>query len=162
MTVAIVDRDMSTSDLVALLRQNVRTGTFTLASGRTSDFYVDARQVTLHGRGAAIVGRLVLSRLRPDVVAVGGMTVGADPIACAAAALSEQVLGRPIHAFLVRKEAKEHGTGNLVEGLGNLSAGAKVCVVEDTATSGGSLLKAVARVREAGLDVVQCITVVDR
>lgn len=153
---------MSKAALVALVKKNARFGTFTLSSGKTSDFYVDARQVTLHAEGAALVGRLVLERLRPDVVAVGGMTLGADPIACAAAALSLETLGRPIHAFLVRKEAKAHGTGNVVEGLGNLAPGSKVCVVEDTTTSGGSLLKAIERTREAGLDVVQCVTVVDR
>lgn len=150
-------------ELVALLRErSVRTGTFTLASGRVSDLYVDTRQTTLHARGSALVARLLLARLRPEVVAVGGMTLGADPIACAAAAWSEAVLGRPVHAFLVRKEAKAHGTGNPVEGMGNLSAGDPVCVVEDTTTTGGSLLKAVERAREAGLRVVQCVTVVDR
>jgi orotate phosphoribosyltransferase len=149
--------------LVAILRErSVKTGTFTLASGAVSDLYVDARQTTLHAEGAALVARLVLARLRPDVVGVGGMTLGADPIACAAAAWSTAVLGRPIHAFLVRKEAKGHGTGNAVEGVANLGPGARVCVVEDTTTTGGSLLKAVDAARAAGLDVVQCITVVDR
>lgn len=150
-------------ELVALLRErSVRTGTFTLASGRVSDLYVDARQTTLHARGSALVARLLLQRLKPEVVAVGGLTLGADPIACSAAALSEAVLGRPVHAFLVRKEAKAHGTGNPVEGMGNLAAGDAVCVVEDTTTTGGSLIKAVERAREAGLRVVQCVTVVDR
>ncbi len=149
--------------LIALLRErSVKTGTFTLASGRTSDLYVDARQTTLHAEGAAIVGRLVLSRLSSEVVGVGGMTLGADPIACAASALSVATLGRPIHAFLVRKEPKAHGTGLPVEGVANLGAGAKVCVVEDTTTTGGSLLKAVDAARAAGLDVVQCLTIVDR
>lgn len=150
------------TDLVRLLRPHVRRGTFTLASGRVSDLYVDARQVTLHGTGAALIGRLVLQRLRPEVVAVGGLTLGADPIACSAAALSVQVLGRPVHAFLVRKEPKGHGTASLVEGMGNLGPGARVCVVEDTSTTGGSLVKAVEHARAAGLDVVQAITVVDR
>src|SRR5689334_5050977 len=97
--------------LVALLRErSVRTGTFVLASGKTSDLYVDARVTTLHAEGSAIVARLILARLRPDVVGVGGMTLGADPIACAAAARSIEALGRPVHAFLIRKEAKGHGT----------------------------------------------------
>lgn len=149
--------------LVAILRErSVRVGTFTLASGKTSDFYVDARLTTLHAEGGAIVARLTLDRLRPEVVAVGGLTLGADPIACAAAAWSMPHLGRPIHAFLIRKEPKGHGTGQQVEGLANLPAGAKVCIVEDTTTTGGSLLKAVALARDAGLDVIQCITVVDR
>lgn len=149
--------------LVQLLKErSVRWGTFTLASGRTSDLYVDARQTTLHAEGAAIVARLVLARLRPDVVGVGGMTLGADPIACAAAAASIAVLGRPVHAFLVRKEPKAHGTGLPVEGVANLGPGAKVCVVEDTTTTGGSLLKSVDAALAAGLQVVQCLTVVDR
>lgn len=149
--------------LVGLLRErSVRTGSFVLASGKTSDLYVDARATTLHADGAAWVARLVLARLRPDVLGVGGMTLGADPIACATSALSVGVLGRPVHAFLIRKEAKAHGTGQRVEGVANLGAGARVCIVEDTTTTGGSLLAAVDAAREAGLDVVQCITVVDR
>lgn len=149
--------------LAALLRErSVRTGAFVLASGRTSDLYVDARATTLHAEGAALVAKLVLGRLRAEVIGVGGMTLGADPIACAASARSIAVLGRPVHAFLIRKEAKGHGTGQRIEGLGNLGRGARVCVVEDTTTTGGSLLAAVAAAREAGLDVVQCLTVVDR
>lgn len=149
--------------LVAILRErSVRTGQFTLASGKTSDLYVDARQTTLHAEGAAVVARLVLGRLLPDVVGVGGLTLGADPIACAAASWSVFQLGRPVHAFLIRKEAKGHGTTQQVEGLANLPAGSRVCVVEDTTTTGGSLLQAVSAARAAGLEVVQCITVVDR
>lgn len=148
--------------LFALLRdKSVRHGTFTLTSGRTSDFYVDARQTTLHGEGAWLVAKLLLERLREDVVGVGGLTLGADPIACATAAVA-WTQGRVLHAFLIRKAPKGHGTGRLVEGLANLPAGSKVAVVEDTTTTGGSLLAAVERAREAGLDVVQCITVVER
>jgi orotate phosphoribosyltransferase len=149
--------------LVALLRErSVRTGSFVLASGKTSDLYVDARVTTLHAEGAALLARLILARLRPDVVGVGGMTLGADPIACAASARSIEVLGRPVHAFLIRKEPKGHGTAQQVEGFANLGPGAKVCVVEDTTTTGGSLLKAVEVAKAASLDVVQAITVVDR
>lgn len=148
--------------LVALLREkSVKTGTFQLASGKTSDFYVDARQTTLHAEGAWLVGKLVLERLHPSVQAVGGMTLGADPIACAAAALSGET-ERLVHAFLIRKEPKGHGTASQVEGTGNLPRGTRVAVVEDTTTTGTSLLRAVRLAEEAGLDVVQCITVVDR
>ena len=148
--------------LVGLLREkSVRTGTFTLASGRTSDFYVDARQTTLHGEGGWLVGTLVCARLRSDVVGVGGMTLGADPIASATAAVA-WAEGRTLHAFLIRKSAKSHGTGSEVEGLANLPRGSKVAMVEDTTTTGGSLLRAVEAAQRAGLDVVQCITVVDR
>ncbi|TNE92226.1 MAG: orotate phosphoribosyltransferase [Deltaproteobacteria bacterium] len=150
------------TELLALLREkSVKYGTFTLASGKTSDFYVDARQTTLHARGSALVAQLVLERLADGVVGVGGLTMGADPVASSAAALSGH-LGRPVHGFLIRKEPKGHGVGAYVVGLGNLPEGSKVCIVEDTTTTGGSLLKAVDRAREAGLDVVQTLTVVDR
>lgn len=150
------------SELIELLREkSVRFGTFTLASGKTSDFYVDARQTTLHARGSLLVAEAVLAQLDDDVVAVGGLTMGADPIACAVATLST-LRGRPIHAFLIRKEAKSHGTGKRVEGLANVPQGSRVAIVEDTTTTGGSLLQAVDAAAEAGLDVAQCITVVDR
>ena len=150
------------SELIQLLRdKSVQFGTFTLASGKTSDFYVDARQTTLNGRGSLLVARAVMQTLRDDVVAVGGMTLGADPIACSTATLAA-TMGRPLHAFLIRKEAKDHGTGRTVEGMANLPEGSKVAIVEDTTTTGGSLLRAVESAQAAGLDVVQCITVVDR
>ncbi len=149
--------------LIEILRErSVQRGDFTLASGAKSDFYLDVRQTTLNAEGAAIVGRLVLERLHPEVVGVGGPTLGADPIACSAAAQSLAVLGKPVHAFLIRKEAKGHGTRRYVEGMASLAPNAPVCLVEDTTTSGSSLLVAVDRAREAGLDVVQCICVVDR
>ncbi len=148
--------------LVALLRErSVKWGRFVLASGRESDFYVDARQTTLHGEGAHCVARLLLAHLDPDVVGVGGLTLGADPIACATAAVAWGQ-GRTLHAFLIRKEAKGHGTAGRVEGLANLPPGSRVAVVEDTTTTGGSLLAAVEAARAAGLEVVQCITVVER
>lgn len=149
--------------LIELLRQlSVRTGTFQLASGGTTDLYLDVRQTTLHAEGAEHVAHLVLERLHPDAVAIGGPTLGADPIACSAAAYSRAVLGRDVHGFLVRKEAKGHGTGNLIEGMASLRPGSAVCVVEDTTTTGGSLLGAIERIREAGLKVVQCLVVVER
>ncbi|MEM6925412.1 MAG: orotate phosphoribosyltransferase [Myxococcota bacterium] len=149
--------------LLALLREHsIQHGTFQLSSGGTSSVYVDVRQTTLNAEGAEHVAHLVLARLHPDVQAVGGPTLGADPIACAAAAWSRTVLGRDIHAFLIRKEKKGHGTGRFVEGLSSLAEGARVCVVEDTTTTGGSLLRAVDRARQAGLDVKQCLTIVER
>jgi orotate phosphoribosyltransferase len=150
------------SRLLVLLRErSVRRGQFTLASGRSSDLYVDVRQTSLHAEGAWIIGELILARLRPDVVAVGGLTLGADPIACAVAPLSHAA-GRPVNAFLIRKESKGHGTQDFLEGRAGLVPGAKVAIVEDTTTTGGSLFTAVERARQAGLEVVQCITVVDR
>ena len=150
------------AELLAILREkSVRYGSFTLASGKQSDFYVDARQTTLNARGAALVAETILARLAPGILAVGGLTLGADPIASSVAAISGSQGGH-IHGFLIRKEPKGHGVGSYVVGLGNIPSGSKVCVVEDTTTTGGSLLKAIERATEAGLEVVQCITVVDR
>lgn len=148
--------------LVEILRErSVRRERFTLASGRQSDFYVDCRMTTLHPEGAAIIARLILERLKPGIVAVGGPVTGADPIAGAVAAMSWGT-DRPIHGFMVRKQLKDHGTGQWVEGAGMLEQGARVCVVEDTVTTGGSLLRAVETVQLQGFEVAQCITVVDR
>ena len=148
--------------LVELLEErSIRRGHFVLASGKESDFYVDARLTTLHAEGAAIIAALVLDRLEPHVVGIGGPVTGADPIVGAVVAQSWH-RGRPVHGFMVRKEPKGHGLGQWLEGRGNLPNGAAVCLVEDTVTTGGSLLRAIERVQEAGLDVVQVIAVVDR
>jgi len=144
-----------------LLERSVRHGTFTLASGKTSDLYVDARQTTLSPEGAAVIAELILDRLHPEAVGVGGPVTGADPITGAVALLSWQ-RDRPIHGFMVRKAAKAHGTGNQVEGRAGLPDGAKVCMIEDTVTTGGSLIEAIHAVEAAGLEVVQVICVVDR
>ncbi len=148
--------------LMELLRElSVRTGQFTLSSGKTSDFYVDVKQTSMNAEGSWLIAALMLDKLRSDVQAVGGLTLGADPIACAIAPIA-WMHGRKVHAFIIRKESKGHGTGAYVEGMSNLPAGCKVAIVEDTTTTGGSLFKAVERARAAGLDVVQCLTVVDR
>jgi orotate phosphoribosyltransferase len=145
-----------------LLARSVRTGHFVLASGRTSEFYVDARLTTMSAEGLHLIGRLGLAALRdagwaPN--AVGGLTMGADPVAYAIAAAS--VAAPPIlDAFSVRKETKAHGTARRVEG--NFHAGDKVLVVEDVITSGGSALKAIDAIREAGGQVVGILAVVDR
>lgn len=148
--------------LIEILREkSYRRRPVVLASGRESNFYVDGRQTTLNAEGAWLVGNLVLEALRPEVRGVGGLVVGADPVAAATAAVSFH-RGRPVHAFLVRKELKKHGTGRWVEGRENLPDGTPVCVVEDTCTTGGSLLLAVDRCEAEGLQVVQCLTLVDR
>ncbi len=144
-----------------LLEKSVRTGTFQLSSGGTSDLYVDGRQTTLHAEGGALVARLIHGRLHPDVVAVGGETLGADPIACGIATWSAST-DRLVHAFLVRKQAKGHGAKHYVEGMANVPPGSAVCIVEDASTTGASVLRAAARATEAGLRVVQCMVVVDR
>ena len=146
---------------VVLNALSVRFGEFTLASGRTSDFYVDARQTTLNSEGSNVVAHLMLDRIQPDITAIGGPTMGADPIVSATTATA-WATDRELHGFLVRKEAKSHGAGRQIEGLGSIPQGSKVCVVEDTTTTGGSLLKALGAIEAAGLVVAQCITVVDR
>lgn len=148
--------------LIELLEErSVRRGHFVLASGKESDFYVDARLTTLHAEGAATIAALVLDRLKPEVVGIGGPVTGADPIVGAVVAASWN-RGRPVHGFMVRKEPKGHGLKQWLEGRGNLPNGAPVCVIEDTVTTGGSLLRAVERIQETGLEVVQVIAVVDR
>ncbi|MBJ93318.1 MAG: orotate phosphoribosyltransferase [Rickettsiales bacterium] len=136
-----------------------------LASGRESDFYVDGKQTTLHAEGARLVGQLILEQIRAletPIDGVGGLTMGADPIATATSVLSSMDGGPLVHAFYVRKEAKGHGTKTYVEGRKNLPDGSRVIVVEDTSTTGGSAWKAVERCRNEGLNVVMLITVVNR
>lgn len=152
------------SRLIALLtRDALRTGTFTLASGRTSHFYVDGRKVTLSAEGAALIasGVLdVLERRHPEVVAVGGLTMGADPIVGATLGLAPGRGRGDLRGFLVRKEAKGHGTGRLVEGP--LEPGQVVAILDDVATTGGSSLQAVAAVEAMGAKVACVIVALDR
>jgi orotate phosphoribosyltransferase len=149
--------------LIGLLqRDSLRRGTFTLASGRTSHYYVDGRKVTLSAAGAAVIGAGVLSRLadRPEVQAVGGLTMGADPIVGATLALAGLAGREDLRGFLVRKEAKAHGTGSRVEGP--LEPGSTVAIVDDVATTGGSSLQAVDAVEAMGCQVAVVIVVLDR
>jgi orotate phosphoribosyltransferase len=135
-------------------------GEVTLSSGRTADYYVDMRRVTLDGAAAPLVGR-VMRRLVSDwqVDAVGGLTLGADPVAAAMlhAAAAE---GQRLDAFVVRKEQKQHGLQRKIEG--SPVEGRRVLAVEDTSTTGGSVLTAVEALREAGADVVGVAVIVDR
>lgn len=153
------------TQLIQILKdKSYRKRKVILASGRESDFYVDGRQTTLNADGALILGRLIYESLLNDdplVDAIGGMTLGADPI-CTAVSVVSALEGRPIHSLLVRKETKTHGTGNQIEGLGNVPAGSRVAVVEDTSTTGGSVLKAVKAIEAAGMVVTRVITIVDR
>lgn len=147
--------------LVALLaRESARIGRFVLASGRESTLYIDARRTTMHPEGLSLVGPLGLAACAAwGADSVGGLTLGADPIAYAIAYAS-QLAGTPVRAFTVRKEAKQHGTGQLIEG--QFRAGDRVVIVEDVITTGGSARKAVAAVRAAGGEVVGVLAVVDR
>jgi orotate phosphoribosyltransferase len=158
-----VSDDPAHARLVALLAErSARRGQFTLASGRQSTLYVDARLTTMSPDGLALIGPAALAAIEragwtPD--AVGGLTLGADPVSYAIAYASA-LAGRPLRAFTVRKEAKAHGTGRLIEGP--FRAGDRVVVVEDVVTTGGSALRAAAAVRDAGGTVVGVLAVVDR
>lgn len=158
--------DTQRTRLAALVRQlAVVRGQVTLASGQQSDYYVDMRRVTLHHEAAPLVGHVMLDLLEEnglapgDYDAVGGLTMGADPVATAmlhAAAAR----GLSLDAFVVRKAAKEHGMQRQIEGP--TVAGRRVVVLEDTSTTGGSPLTAVAALREAGAQVVAVAVIVDR
>ena len=149
--------------LAELLRKkSVRFGQFTLASGAASDIYIDARLTTMSPEGLALIGPLGLAairRMRWNADSVGGLTLGADPIAYAisyASALNPPVL----RAFTVRKEPKQHGTGKLIEGP--FESGDRVVIIEDVVTSGGSALRAIEAARDAGGEVVGVVALVDR
>jgi orotate phosphoribosyltransferase len=151
------------TDLLALLAaRSAKRGTFTLASGRQSSLYIDARITTMSPEGLALIGPLGLEAVRArnwTIDAIGGLTMGADPIACAISYASAST-DRPVRAFTVRKEPKGHGTGKLIEGP--FQPGDRVVVVEDTITTGGSARRAVEAVRAAGGVVVGVLALVDR
>jgi orotate phosphoribosyltransferase len=149
--------------LISLLRRDaLKTGAFTLASGRSSHYYIDGRKVTLSAEGAAEVGAGVLTALLdlPGVRAVGGLTMGADPMVGATLALASSFHRSNLRGFLVRKEAKGHGTGNVIEGP--LEPGMIVAILEDVTTTGGSALKAVDAVEAMGCIVSRVISMLDR
>ncbi len=139
-----------------------------LASGQKSDFYLDCKQTALHPEGAAALGALLLdaverleARLGCTAAGVGGMSIGADPLATAVS-LAAFARGRHLPAFLVRKERKGHGTGAWVEGRRNLPDGSAVILLEDVVTTGGSTLRAAERVREESLEPLGVAAIVDR
>jgi orotate phosphoribosyltransferase len=147
-----------------LLENSYRQGTFTLTSGKTSDFYIDGKQTTLHAEGAYLCGKLLFGLIRAaldPIDAVGGMTLGADPLVASVSVVS-YLEHAPIPAFIVRKQAKGHGTGNFIEGLNNIPSGGRVALVEDVVTTGGTLLQVIDRVESAGFVVGLVLTVVDR
>ena len=133
---------------------------FKLVSGRESPYYIDCRPTTHNAQGLFLIGEIFFDLLRDlKVDAIGGLTMGADPIAHAIA-LTSYLKGGPINAFSVRKRPKDHGTGGLV--VGDVKPGDRVVMVEDVVTTGGSALKAVAAARDFGLTVVKVLILVDR
>ena len=147
-----------------IAERSFRLGDFTLSSGRKSDYYIDCRTTTLHAQGANLTGQVFLDLIRkqgwaPD--AIGGLTMGADPIVTAVSLLSAQdTAHKPIHGFLVRKSEKAHGMGRRIEGF--QEKGAKVVIVDDACTTGASTIQAIAAAREFGFEVVGTLCLVER
>lgn len=136
----------------------------TLASGRKSNFYFDGKQTTLHSKGGLLTGKAfwdIVKTFAGPIHGVGGLTMGADPIATATS-IAANLDGQAVHAFIIRKEPKGHGTGQWLEGRKNLPPGSRVVIVEDVTTTGDSSLKAVERAQQEGLEVLGIITLVDR
>jgi orotate phosphoribosyltransferase len=144
--------------LIAELREHALViGEVTLTSGQTASYYVDAKRAILLPEGFRALGELVAAEAgRVGATAVGGMTMGGDPVACAALAA-----GAPVKAFFVRKEKKQHGLQRWIEGP-ELDRGERCLVVEDVVTTGGSTVKAIERVREEGLEIAGVVSVLDR
>jgi len=153
--------DVAREALIAHISEySVRTdGPFTLRSGEQSSWYIDARQTTFDGTGAWIVGRAVLAELPKNIDAVGGMTMGADPIAVATAIASAEA-GRSVGSFSIRKEEKDHGTGGRL--VGPVGAGSRVVALEDTTTTGSALIEAIEVLLASDIEVVKAIALVDR
>jgi orotate phosphoribosyltransferase len=150
--------------LLHLIREkSYQERSVTLASGRSSNFYIDGKQTSLHPRGAYLIGKLFHARLEGFglVDAVGGPTLGADPLATAVSLVSE-LAGAGVPAFIVRKEPKGHGTQRWIEGDANLHPGARLVVLEDVVTTGGSGLKAIEKIEREGYRVAGVLVLVDR
>ncbi len=161
-----MSKDADRARLIEIIkvRSFTKGGEIKLASGRSSNFYFNMKPTMLDPEGAQLIGSLICEALAGrDVDMVGGLEMGAVPIATAVAVAS-QIKGWPLPAFFVRKQAKEHGTQSLVEGLprGQTLAGRRVVIVEDVTTTGGSAMKAIAAVQADGAIVDRVITVVDR
>lgn len=151
------------NNLLKLIRKlSYREGNFTLASGKTSSYYVDLKNVTLHPDGARLIAQLSWSILNPrDYAGVGGPTLGADPLATALSLVAAES-GVTLPAYILRKEAKKHGTSQWIEGRENLKTGGRLLVVEDVVTTGGSSLKSIEKIRAEGFIVDTCLCVLDR
>ncbi len=148
-------------ELKAFIKKNaVKTGEFKLSSGGTSNFYIDSKQVTLNPKGLLLLAEVIYDMIKDlDVDAIGGMTIGADPIVAAVAVVSA-TKEKQIPAFIVRKHQKEHGMQKMIEG--NLPAGSKVVIVDDVITKGTATLWAIEKAIEAGCKILNVISIVDR
>ncbi|HEY9127796.1 MAG TPA: orotate phosphoribosyltransferase [Acidobacteriaceae bacterium] len=158
--------------LELLARISFKLGNFTLSSGATSDYYIDCRTTTLHAEGGRLTGHAILELLKTygiEAEAVGGLTMGADPVVCNVAtasawrAIEYQKLGFPaqlLHGFLVRKAEKAHGTGRRIEGFSR--EGARVVIVDDVCTTGASTINAIHVAREAGMLIAAVVVLVER
>lgn len=144
-----------------LKNKSILKGSFKLASGKESSYYIDARLTTLDPEGVSIISSIFLDEIlkNKDITAVGGPTMGADPIVGSIISLSHHK-GNPLNGFLVRKEEKDHGTGKMIEG--NINRGDRVAVVEDVVTSGGSVFRAIEAIENFGAKVAKVLVVVDR
>src|SRR5258707_342137 len=150
---------MARQELLEMLaHKSFRLGEFQLSSGSTSDYYIDCRATTLDARGAQLVGEVFLAEIREqgwEAAAIGGLTMGADPIVVALA-----VTSGTIHGFLVRKAEKQHGTGQRIEGF--REKGARVVIVDDVCTTGGSTVQAIEAAREFGFEIAGVMCLVER
>jgi len=144
-----------------LERQSLRRGQFTLASGKTSSYYIDGKLTAMHPQGACLIAKAILEEVRNlPIDAIGGMDMGATPIVGAVAAIS-QTMGKPFPVFVVRKDVKKHGTMKLIEGpIPNSPS--KVVIIDDVVTTGDSIVKAIDAVQNAGHEVLLAISVLDR
>ena len=164
----IFDESLSTANadtlrqvlLDLIVRYAYVEGDFTLSSGAKSSYYINCKQVTLRAEGALALGRLLLNLLPKNTIAVAGLTLGADPMVSAVSVVSAYE-NKPIPALIIRKKPKGHGTQAYIEGP-SLDTGAKVVVLEDVVTTGGSALTAVERLQDAGYEVIQILSLVDR
>ena len=163
-----IDKTHAQQLLSLLARTSFRLGQFKLSSGGTSDYYIDCRTTTLHAEGGRLTGHAILELLEENGIeadAVGGLTLGADPIVSNVATASAwRAISRPdaplLHGFLVRKAEKAHGTGRRIEGF--CREGARVVIVDDVCTTGASTINAIEAARESGMKVVAVVCIVER
>ncbi|MCX5902225.1 MAG: orotate phosphoribosyltransferase [Proteobacteria bacterium] len=158
-----MDQNLKKRLMTLLLEKSIKysdTPEFKLASGRMSDFYVDCRKVTHNAEGKYLIGNIIFALIQElPVQAIGGLTLGADPIA-SAVAYTAFLNKKKINSFVIRKERKEHGLKKLVEG--DVQPGDRVVIVDDVITTGGSTIRAIEAAREEGLEVVKTVVLVDR